>query len=596
MKRENYNHRVAPSLSSIRIRSSIRIQSLAGTVIGYLIAALLLAGPLGTARAADSQDTGSAASPSTSHGAMAQEKLLLVLPFEQASDKANLAQSALSKSNLSNLSSNLSWIGEAVPEILNRRLASAGFMPIDREDRLYALEHLGLPQSFQPSRASAIRLAQNLDADYLVVGSFANIGSRLTVTARILDMHSLHLSPPVEESAGMPELLSILDNLAWDVAKEIDPRFAVAKDTFAAADRSIRLDAFEHYVRGLMETDASAQIQHLKTAVQLDPSYSPALFALGMSYFDNQQYDLAASTLGRLQRGDPNARQADFYRGLAYLYTGNYADAENAFAFVSHQLPLPEVVNDEAVAASRRGHDGSPLFLEAVQADPSDPDYQFNLAVSLARKNDLTGATTALNKALKLRPEDTEAQSFATELQAGIRRASGTPGGGAGPSGDASSLPLERVKRSFNEASFRQAALEMEQMEAMRLSSLPPAARAVKLTEAGTHFLNQGLNLEAEREFQAALQVDSSEAQAHAGLAIVRERNGDAEGARREATESLALHPTFDAYLVLTRLDIASNRLPEAAQNLGQALELEPKDSIALGLRQQLESKGQQIP
>ncbi len=62
---------------------------------------------------------------------------------------------------------NLDWISEAVPEILNRRLASAGFMPISRDDRLYALDHFGLPSTFQPSRASAIRLAQNLDADYV---------------------------------------------------------------------------------------------------------------------------------------------------------------------------------------------------------------------------------------------------------------------------------------------------------------------------------------------------------------------------------------------------------------------------------------------
>ena len=99
----------------------------------------------------------------TSLGMMAQSstpepspgRLILVLPFDNRSDQPNL-----------------DWISEAIPEVLNRRLASAGFLPISRDDRLYALDHLGLPSTFQPSRASAIRLAQTLDADYIIVGSF----------------------------------------------------------------------------------------------------------------------------------------------------------------------------------------------------------------------------------------------------------------------------------------------------------------------------------------------------------------------------------------------------------------------------------------
>jgi hypothetical protein len=47
----------------------------------------------------------------------------------------------------------LEWIREAAPEILSSRFASAGFAPMSRADRLYALDHLGLPQGFHPSRA-----------------------------------------------------------------------------------------------------------------------------------------------------------------------------------------------------------------------------------------------------------------------------------------------------------------------------------------------------------------------------------------------------------------------------------------------------------
>ena len=397
--------------------------------------------------------------------------------------------------------------------MLNRRLASAGFLPISRDDRLYALDHLGLPSTFQPSRASAIRLAQTLDADYVIVGSFSTTGARFQAKAQVLKMEALHMSAPIQEEADMTHLLDVLNSLAWGLAKQLDPQFAVARNTFVAAGAGLRVDAFENYTRGLVEPDPEEQIRHLKEAVRLDPTFSPALLALGKAYFANQQFELAATTLGRLPRNDPNAREADFDRGLAYFYLGSYVKAEDAFAFVSKQLPLPEVVNNQGVAASRRGLDATSFFQQAVAADPNDPDYQFNLAVALSRKKDVAGALRAIAQTLKLRPSGYRggglpghaSRRAAASFGSCPAAASNRVNAAFDPTAQAENLPLERIKRSFNEASFRQAALEMEQMEEARLATLPPQKHAAALTEAGMRFFNQGLILEAEREFQAAL-------------------------------------------------------------------------------------------
>ncbi len=391
-------------------------------------------------------------------------RLLLVFPFDNRSDQPNL-----------------DWISEAIPEVLNRRLASAGFMPINRDDRLYALDHLGLPTAFQPSRASAIRLAQTLDADYVIVGSFSTAALAFRAKAQVLKVDSLHMSAPIQEEADMTHLLDVLNSLAWGLAKQIDPQFAVARNTFVAAGAGLRVDAFENYIRGLVETDPQEQIRHLKEAVRLDPGFSPALLALGKAYFANQQFELAATTLGRLPRNDPNALEADFDRGLAYFSVGSYVKAEDAFAFVSKQLPLPEVVNNQGVAASRRGQDATSFFQQAVAADPNDPDYQFNLAVALSRKKDVAGALRAIGQTLKLRPQDTEAQSFQAALRSEPQHTAATAASAStrvnaafDPAAGTDSAPLERIKRTFNEASFRQAAFEMEQMEEQHLATLPP--------------------------------------------------------------------------------------------------------------------------
>jgi hypothetical protein len=53
---------------------------------------------------------------------------------------------------------------------------------------------------------------------------------------------------------------------------------------------------------------------------------------------------------------------------------------------VARVLPLAEVVNNEGVAESRQGKDGTSLFIQAAAADPNAADYHFNLAVSLKRQ------------------------------------------------------------------------------------------------------------------------------------------------------------------------------------------------------------------
>ena len=64
--------------------------------------------------------------------------------------------------------------------------------------------------------------------------------------------------------------------------------------------------------------------------------------------------------------------------------------------------------------------------------------------------------------------------------------------------------------------------------------------------------------MEAERVYQSAVDTDGNCAEAHTGLAEMRERTGDAEAARMEADKSLSLRPTVDAHLVLSRLDLGA--------------------------------------
>jgi tetratricopeptide (TPR) repeat protein len=529
--------------------------------------------PVGHAK--DQSATETATLPAKLH-----HRLLLVLPFDNRTGQANL-----------------DWIGEAVSEIFNQRLGASGFDIISRDDRHYALEHLGLPRNFEPSRATAIRLAQTLDADDVIVGFYTMQANNLHVSAQLLDVNALRLSQPLTQDGPLDHMLDVLDSLAWQAARGVDPKFPLPESSFHAASANLRLNGFENYIRGIVEADPAEGIRHLKIAVAENPTYSPAWLALGMIYFSEQQFDASAAALGHMRKNDRAALEAEFYRGLAFFYTGHYDEAEEAFAFVAGQLPLPEVVNDQGVAASRRGHDGGALFQEAINGDPHDPDYDFNLAIALARRGDTRNALATIGEALKLRPQDSEAIALETMLRqptppavvpASVQPKAVPKDAENGNAAQGRSLPLERIKRSYNDASFRQAASEMEEMEAQHLATLAPEQQAAMLSKNGKAYLGRGLMLEAEREFQLALAANNNEADAHAGLAEVRRRNGDNAQARAEAQTSIKLRPTAEAWLTLARLDRTEHHLPAAREDVTHALQVEPTNSDAHGLQQAL--------
>ncbi|MBS1822854.1 MAG: tetratricopeptide repeat protein [Acidobacteria bacterium] len=516
-------------------------------------------------------------------------RVVLVLPFDNRSGQQDLG-----------------WIGESFPDTLNQRFNSAGFLTISRDDRQYALDHLGLPPDFRPTRATTIRIAQTLDANYVVIGSYNVARGRISVQSQVLDVNNLRMSAPLEDSSELTRLFDVQNAIAWKIARQMDPHFNVAQQTFLAAPGQVKLSSFENYIRGISAATPPERIKRLQLAVQESPSYAAALLALGKAQYTERDYDRAAATLARIPASDRRALEANFYLGLARFNSARYADAEKAFAFVASRLPLPEVINNQAVASSRQGHNATALFERAVAADPNDADYHYNLAVSLLRQSNFTRAQTEVAQALRLRPNDSEAQELKALIAFGrppapVALPASKPAVTATaatkpPSSGSNFEPLERIRRTYSEASFRQAAFQLDQMRAARMASLPPAQQVAEYVQLGRDYLAQGLVPEAEQEFQSALAINSSSAQARAGLAQVREMSGDAATARNEAQASLQLAPNAAAYLVLARLELHDNQIAASAADVGKALKLEPNNTAALGMKQALAARGQSLP
>jgi len=495
-------------------------------------------------------------------------RTMVVIPFENASPTPGLE-----------------WLGESFPETFHEQLNSPVLYVTSRDERLRAYDRQGVPAGVHASRATLYRLAEQMDVDYAVLGSYKYDGARLTAIAQLLDMRAQKLSPEVTESAPLADLGSLQSALAWDLLRLIRADFSEPKDKYVASVAPVRLDALENYVRGILATTAEEKVQRYREAVRLNPDYAQAWLELGKTYCAQRAYELAIAALGQVQKSSAVAREANFYLGLAAYSHGDLAKSESAFEFVAARLPLAEVYNDLGVVAARRGQKKAVDYFErAIQNDPSDPDYHFNMGVTLTVAGDRAGATRELHTALDHRPNDAEAKMLLESL---------TPpaGGGIVPSSATSKAPIERIKRNYEEDAFRQMTTQMGSWAEQRFARSDPRAHARFHLELGKELLAHGFTTEAEAEFRHAAAVDPSSTAPLTALAEDYDARGNAREARAQAEAALRIRESAEAYLVLARLDLRENRMEAAAQNISRALQLEPGNPAGQDLKRTLAAK-----
>ncbi len=506
---------------------------------------------------------------------------LLVVPFDNQSSAPGLE-----------------WIGEAFPEILSQRMASSQLYVINREDRSYAFDHSGIPQTVLPSRATIYRIAEQMDADYVVMGSYTFDGSTFSAKAQLLDMKKLHLNVPVESSGPLTNLIDLQTMLAWELLQQMPVHPAMTRDQFIKAFPPVHLDAFENYIRGTLATSYPQKVHYFHDAVKLNPSYTVAMLQLGKTYFDNHEYESASLWFARIPKTDSASGEATFLLGMSEFYRGNFDKAFAAFSYLSNRVPLTELYNNMGVVEARRGRRASAVeyFSKALNADPNDADYRFNLAVSLFKNGDAAAASRQLKDELQERPTDSEARTLLDMITRGVPPppAATSPGVSAGNAllpTTQPRLPMERIKRNYDEASYRQIEMEIQNFTAARLATTGAASQAAYHIQRGKELLAQNRLDQAEAEFRAAIGAANNDEAAHVQLAMLLEKKGDLTKARSEAQTSVRLKPNVEGLLLLARIDLKQNQVQSAAGEVDRALALEPGNAAALALKRDIAAR-----
>jgi tetratricopeptide (TPR) repeat protein len=351
--------------------------------------------------------------------------------------------------------SELNWVGESIAETLRAEFGQANQIVIERSASLDGMKRLGLRPEAHFTKASVIRLSQTLEADLVVYGSYdvklpAGVSQLkdgdITIDAQFIDLRKMQNAPEISEAGKLADLSKYKDHLAWEALGYLDPSSHGTFEQFMGGRKLTRLDAEESYIHGLLSPDKEHQQKWFLQAANLDPQFVSPAYELGKVYLERKEPRQALKWLERVPATDARYLEARFRMGLAAYQAGDFNAAAGDFKEVAKTMPLHEVFNDLAAAEDQLN---SPAaiddFRRAVDGDPSDVSYLFNLGAALLRRNLFDEAKQRLQAVIDHSPDDAEADELLAQAEAHQT----TPEG-------AKPLAPARLKLAMDSTAFRQ--------------------------------------------------------------------------------------------------------------------------------------------
>jgi hypothetical protein len=285
----------------------------------------------------------------------------LVLPFENLSKEKSLT-----------------WLGEALALSVGDRLELMGMRTVSRDERLAAIESLGLASQGPLSVATSLRVASSARAGRLVTGSFSfQPGSGVSVSARLLDVAGAHEIWQGQRPGTLAGIFGLTDPLVMTAASRDASRLSPASPSSLSSISDPPLPLYEILIRAIQDNDPEHRIASLEKGLDMNRSSVPVLRALAEALEDAGRPDQALARLAAL--GDdtvPDAWRLHLMRARILAEKG---DSGGALGALSKSVAAGDSADAHIlaarlhVAAGRRDRAQAEMDL-ATGLDPGHPD------------------------------------------------------------------------------------------------------------------------------------------------------------------------------------------------------------------------------
>ncbi|MCP9496268.1 MAG: tetratricopeptide repeat protein [Pyrinomonadaceae bacterium MAG19_C2-C3] len=548
--------------------------------------------------------------------------VVVVLPFENSST-----------------ASEYNWIGASFADGLADLLNVPGIVVVSNDERELAYARLRLPLTTLPSRATAVKIARELNATMLVLGTYNiavppkgdPIGASLSGTARVIRVDEGRLTGEVIDGAWaarqydfggpVPTLQTMQGRLAYQVLYQRDQALTSSLNQFIDRATKVPPRAFESYVKGVMTDNPETRSAYFQNALleyaraNAGATYAQAAFELGQLYFRQGDYQRAAENYAKLQKTDQNYAEAAFYSALAYWRMKDLQRALGALMPMASDTPLTNIYNNAGAlsvqAAREQKSDATTernrlitqaisFLSRAADSSPHDPLVHFNYANALFMSGKYAEAAEQLRPVITANPQDGEALFFFAKALERSNQA------------EAATAADNEARKHLQQ---QYAKLQTEWQKSQMVTGIPvrlyvefdrysyiAATRPLttntsadqdsqNLLAKALSFYDGGRDEEALPELRRVLMVEPTNAEAYLLIGRINTRRGELDPAVSALKTAIFWEPKMiDAHILLGRIFLERKDRAQALGYAKTAVGLDPNNQEALGLMRQVET------
>lgn len=284
---------------------------------------------------------------------------------------------------------------------------------------------------YKGQAADAKRVGHQLGVRYLLEGSVRRAGSRVRVTAQLIDAETGHHLWAERYDRALDDVFALQDEITRRIAAIIAPELEQAELKKSTAKRTENLSAWDYYLRGMARLhaytcegnrEARAAFQQ---AIDLDGDYSEAWTGLAYSHLRDIDLGCTGDREATLAKGfeaarravalDPASSAAHLLLGQAYVWAERYdlaiAETETAVGLNPNNAHACMALGNRLDLAGRT-EEGISQMERSLQLNPRDPNrfvYMGYLARAYVRLGDHETAANRAREMVRLRPDHADA-------------------------------------------------------------------------------------------------------------------------------------------------------------------------------------------
>ncbi len=284
---------------------------------------------------------------------------------------------------------------------------------------------------FRDKQVSAPEVGQQLDAAYVLEGSVRRAGSRLRITAQLVESRTRHSVWAERYDRQLEDVFAIQDEIARSIAQALRITLSPQEEKTIARKPTENLQAYDYFLRGRSYTrrwTLDFALQMFEEAIKLDPNF--ALAHAGIGSVCGMTYEYRKQEARSIDRGivacdRALALEPQLAEALAARAWLCYAQKKHDDAIKYAQLAIERKPDCEGAYevlgrtffASGRFQEAAELAQRAIQTNADDYNVYIpflNALERLARVEEarrLRGEhIRVLEKQLELVPEDVRAR------------------------------------------------------------------------------------------------------------------------------------------------------------------------------------------